>query len=58
MLTYYDCEDKKFRNNKSGIDKCRFHDLRYTFISRLIVDEKEDYATAMALKGIKIYQCW
>jgi len=44
--------------NKSGIDKCRFHDLRYTFTSRLIVDEKEDYATAMALKGIKIYKCW
>ena len=44
--------------NKSGIDKYRIHDLRYTFISRLIVDEKEDYATAMALTGIKIYQCW
>jgi len=42
---------------KSGIDKCRFHDIRHTFTSRLIVDE-EDYATVMALKGIKIYQCW
>ena len=53
MLTYYNCEDKKFINNKSGIDKCRFHDIRHTFTSRLIVDEKEDYATVMALTGHK-----
>jgi integrase len=38
---------------KSGIDKCRFHDLRHTFTSRLIVDEKEDYVTVMALTGHK-----
>jgi len=38
---------------KSGIDKCRFHDLRHAFTSRLIVDEKEDYATVMALTGHK-----
>ncbi len=37
----------------SGIDKCRFHDLRHTFTSRLIVDEKEDYVTVMALTGHK-----
>lgn len=39
--------------NKSGIDKCRIHDLRHTFTSRLIVDEKEDYATVLALTGHK-----
>ncbi len=38
---------------KSGIDKCRFHDLRHTFVSNLIVNEKEDFATVMALSGHK-----
>ena len=37
----------------SGIEKCRFHDLRHTFISNLIVGEKEDFATVMALSGHK-----
>jgi integrase len=37
----------------SGIGKCRFHDLRHTFISNLIVDEKEDFATVMELSGHK-----
>jgi len=36
-----------------GIDKCRFHDLRHTFVSNLIVNEKEDFATVMALSGHK-----
>jgi len=38
---------------KSGIEKCRFHDLRHTFVSNLIVNEKEDFATVMALSGHK-----
>jgi len=38
---------------KAGIDYCTFHHLRHTFTSRLIVDEKEDYATVMALTGHK-----
>lgn len=38
---------------KSGIPHCRFHDLRHTFTSNLIVDEKEDFATVMALTGHK-----
>jgi len=37
----------------SGINKLRFHDLRHTFISNLIVDEKEDFATVMSLSGHK-----
>ncbi len=37
----------------SGIGKCRFHDLRHTFISNLIVEEKEDFATVMELSGHK-----
>ena len=36
---------------KAGIKHCRFHDLRHTFTSRLIVDKKEDYATVMSLTG-------
>jgi len=47
---------KRVWNNtldKSGIEKCRFHDLRHTFISNLIVDHKEDFATVMALSGHK-----
>jgi len=38
---------------KSGVAHCRFHDLRHTFVSNLIVIEKEDYATVMALSGHK-----
>ena len=38
---------------KSGIPKGRFHDFRHTFISDLIVNEKEDFATVMALSGHK-----
>ncbi|MFI5322075.1 MAG: tyrosine-type recombinase/integrase [Thermodesulfobacteriota bacterium] len=38
---------------KSGIEKCRFHDFRHTFVSNLIVNEKEDFATVMALSGHK-----
>jgi len=38
---------------ESGINNLRFHDLRHTFISRLIVDEKEDFATVMSLSGHK-----
>ena len=38
---------------RSGIDKGRFHDLRHTFVSNLIVNEKEDFATVMALSGHK-----
>jgi len=38
---------------KSEVDHCRFHDLRHTFVSNLIVVEKEDYATVMALSGHK-----
>ncbi len=38
---------------RSGIEKGRFHDFRHTFISNLIVKEKEDFATVMALSGHK-----
>jgi integrase len=38
---------------KSGVGKCRFHDLRHTFVSNLIVGEKEDVATVMELSGHK-----
>ena len=38
---------------KSGIGQCRFHDLRHTFCSNLIVGEKEDFATVMELSGHK-----
>ena len=38
---------------KSGIAKGRFHDIRHTFVSDLIVNEKEDYATVMELSGHK-----
>ncbi len=38
---------------KSGVEKGRFHDLRHTFVSNLIVNEKEDFATVMALSGHK-----
>lgn len=37
----------------SGIEKRRFHDLRHTFVSNLIVGEKEDFSTVMALSGHK-----
>lgn len=37
----------------SGIEHCRFHDLRHTFCSNLIVGEKKDFATVMALSGHK-----
>ncbi len=38
---------------RSSIEKGRFHDFRHTFISNLIVKEKEDFATVMALSGHK-----
>lgn len=38
---------------KSGIERGRFHDFRHTFVSNLIVNEKEDFATVMALSGHK-----
>lgn len=38
---------------RSGVAKCRFHDLRHTFCSDLIVGEKEDIATVMELTGHK-----
>ena len=38
---------------KSGIKNGRFHDFRHTFVSNLIVNEKEDFATVMALSGHK-----
>lgn len=38
---------------KSEIDYYRFHDLRHTFVSNLIVNHKEDFATVMALSGHK-----
>jgi integrase len=38
---------------KSGIGKCRFHDLRHSFCSNLIVGEKEDFVTVMELTGHK-----
>jgi len=37
----------------AGIEKCRFHDLRHTFVSNLIVTHKEDFATVIALSGHK-----
>lgn len=38
---------------KAGTEKCRFHDLRHSFVSRLLVDEGVDYATVMSLSGHK-----
>jgi integrase len=38
---------------RSGIGHCRFHDLRHTFVSNLIVGEKEDPTTVMGLSGHK-----
>jgi len=38
---------------KADIGHYTFHELRHTFISNLIVGEKEDYATVMALSGHK-----
>jgi integrase len=38
---------------KSKISHGRFHDMRHTFVSTLIVDEKEDNATVMAMSGHK-----
>jgi len=38
---------------RSCIPKGRFHDFRHTFMTDLIVDEKEDFATVMALSGHK-----
>jgi Site-specific recombinase XerD len=38
---------------KSGIGACRFHDLRHSFCSNLIVGEKEDFVTVMELTGHK-----
>ncbi|HEX3034952.1 MAG TPA: site-specific integrase [Thermodesulfobacteriota bacterium] len=38
---------------RSGIENCRFHDLRHTFCSDLIVGDKVDFATVMELTGHK-----
>jgi integrase len=38
---------------KAGIKYRSFHVLRHTFVSNLIVEEKEDYATVMAISGHK-----
>jgi integrase len=38
---------------RSGIGNVRFHDLRHTFVSNLIVREKEDFRTVMELSGHK-----
>jgi len=38
---------------KSGIEKCRFHDLRHTFVSNLYVNLKLDAITVMKLSGHK-----
>jgi len=38
---------------KSGVDKCRFHDYRHTFITNLIVGQKEDLITVSELSGHK-----
>jgi integrase len=38
---------------RADSEYCRFHDLRHTFVSKLIVNEKEDFATVMALSGHK-----
>jgi len=37
----------------SGIGRVRFHSLRHSFVSALIVDEREDIATVMSLSGHK-----
>lgn len=38
---------------KSGIEKCRFHELRHTFVSNLMAGEKEDFTIVMTLSGHK-----
>lgn len=38
---------------KSGIEYCTFHDIRRSFISISLVDEKEDFRTIMDLSGHK-----
>ena len=38
---------------RSGVDKCRFHDLRHTFTSNLIVGQKLDLITVSELTGHK-----
>jgi integrase len=38
---------------RAGIGKCRFHDLRHTFVSNLVVGEKQDLTTVMELSGHK-----
>jgi integrase len=47
--------DGAFKNalRRSAIEKCTFHELRHTFVSNLIVKEKEDSATVMAISGHK-----
>ena len=58
ILTIFSAEDDDQHSieraiKKSGIEKGRFHDFRHTFVSSLIVNEKEDFATVMALSGHK-----
>ena len=38
---------------RSGIVRCKLHDLRHTFCSDLFVREKEDIATVMEITGHK-----
>jgi len=38
---------------RSGIKKCTFHDLRHSFVSNLIVNERVDFETVMSLSGHK-----
>lgn len=38
---------------KSGIEQGRFYDLRHTFVTTLMVEEKEDFPTVMSISGHK-----
>ncbi len=41
---------------KSRIPKATFHDLRRTFITNLVIEEKEDLVTVMSLSGHKDFR--
>ncbi|GBD38498.1 Tyrosine recombinase XerC [bacterium HR37] len=55
FLLYSDAWKRAWKTalKKSGIAYCRFHDLRHTFVSNLVVGEKEDLTTVMELSGHK-----